>query len=231
MAVQASISMKLDSILRISALVFLVGVLAPGCKKGPTTVTPLNKSGTGMVGDGGMRPEDPFGPGSGSSLAGGTLPQLDPISDTGWTPAGGEGISGLGDGGPIALTSDEIWGGKYVMDKDYFRGNTVYFDFDRFTIPASERVKVEEVALYLQNDADKSVLVEGHCDERGTEEYNRSLGEKRALALREFLINLGVQDHRIHTISYGEDMPAVEGFDESAYSKNRRGVFVLLKPR
>lgn len=223
--------MKLDSLLRISALVLLVGVLTPGCKKSPTTVTPLNKTGTGMVGGGGARPEDPFGPGPDANLTGGVLPQVPAISDTGWTPVGTDGGAGLADGSPIALASEEIWGGKYIMDKDYFRGNTVYFDFDRFTIPASERVKVEEVALYLQNDADKSVLIEGHCDERGTEEYNRSLGEKRALALREFLINLGVQDHRIHTISYGEDMPAVEGFDESAYSKNRRGVFVLLKPR
>ena len=75
-----------------------------------------------------------------------------------------------------------------------------------------------------------AVQVEGHCDERGTEEYNRALGERRALAAREALIGLGIASDRVDTISYGEDKPAVPGHNESAWSKNRRGAFVLLTP-
>ena len=74
-----------------------------------------------------------------------------------------------------------------------------------------------------------TVEIEGHCDVRGTEEYNRSLGERRALALREELIRLGIEASRVDTISYGEDRPAVAGNDEAAYRKNRRAEFVLEK--
>ena len=71
----------------------------------------------------------------------------------------------------------------------------------------------------------------GHCDERGTEQYNLSLGERRALAVREYLVTAGIQPDRAFTISYGESRPAVPGHNEAAWSKNRRGVFVLLTPK
>ena len=79
------------------------------------------------------------------------------------------------------------------------------------------------------NTAD-AVRVEGNCDERGTEEYNRALGERRALALREELVRLGVDPSRVDTVSYGEDKPVDPGHDESAWRKNRRGDFILLSP-
>lgn len=120
---------------------------------------------------------------------------------------------------------------NYTKDPDFFKANTVYFEFDRSTIKASERVKVEEVALYLKTQTGVKLMVEGHCDERGTEEYNRALGERRALSLREYLVNLGISPERVYTISYGEDQPAVPGHNEAAWAKNRRGVFVLLKPK
>jgi peptidoglycan-associated lipoprotein len=72
--------------------------------------------------------------------------------------------------------------------------------------------------------------VEGNCDERGTEEYNRSLGERRALALRESLISLGIEATRVDTISYGEDKPVATGHDEAAWKQNRRGDFIQLTP-
>ena len=117
-------------------------------------------------------------------------------------------------------------------DREAFRNETVYFDFDRFAVKASEAGKLEKIADYFkqkQNSANK-LRVEGNCDERGTEEYNRSLGERRALSTREFLIKLGVGADRITTISYGEDKPADLGHDEAAWAKNRRAEFVLLKP-
>jgi peptidoglycan-associated lipoprotein len=75
------------------------------------------------------------------------------------------------------------------------------------------------------------LLIEGHCDERGTEEYNRALGERRALALREALAKAGVSPDRIRTISYGKDRPVNPGHDESAWAQNRRGEFILLHPK
>ncbi|MBI3192593.1 MAG: OmpA family protein, partial [Pedosphaera parvula] len=135
--------------------------------------------------------------------------------------------------GPIetAKGMEDLFEGKYIKDASFFGPNTVYFDFDRSTVRAGERVKVEEVALYLKGDGNVKLLVEGHCDERGTEEYNRALGERRALSLREYLVNLGIGPGRIYTISYGEDQPAVPGHSEAAWAKNRRGSFVLLKPK
>lgn len=118
-----------------------------------------------------------------------------------------------------------------LMDPKFFEKETVYFDFDRFSVKPSETAKVEKVANYLKQNQNYKVKVDGHCDERGTEEYNRSLGERRALAVREHLVRLGVAADRIRTVSYGEDMPADPGHDEAAWAKNRRAEFVLLKPK
>ena len=118
-----------------------------------------------------------------------------------------------------------------VPNPDKFKANTAYFDYDRHVVRPSERVKIEEVAAYLKGALDNKLMIDGHCDERGTEEYNRSLGERRALALREYLMKLGVGGDRVFTRTYGEDRPAVEGHDEAAWSKNRRGEFILLTPK
>ena len=91
--------------------------------------------------------------------------------------------------------------------------------------------KVGAVASALAQSPQNKVLIEGHCDERGTEEYNRALGERRALSVRDRLVELGVGADRIRTMSLGEDRPADPGFSEDAYQANRRGEFVLLKPK
>jgi len=115
-------------------------------------------------------------------------------------------------------------------DTNFFKANAVYFDFDRSTIKSSERSKIEAVANHLKSDPTHKVKVEGHCDERGTEGYNISLGEERALAVRTYLMNLGIAADRIGTISFGEALPALDGHTEAAWSKNRRGEFILLLP-
>ncbi|MCD6050990.1 MAG: peptidoglycan-associated lipoprotein, partial [Verrucomicrobia bacterium] len=120
---------------------------------------------------------------------------------------------------------------KWDENPAFFKANTVYFDYDRAAVRAGERVRVEEVAAYLKGKPGHMVKIEGHCDERGTEEYNRALGERRALAVREYLVNLGIQPERVHTISFGEDRPAEIGSSEGAWAKNRRGEFILLTPR
>lgn len=120
---------------------------------------------------------------------------------------------------------------KYWLDSDALKSDTVFFEFDRSDIRSAEAVKIEEVALFLAARTTAAVLVDGHCDERGTEEYNRALGENRALSIREHLVKLGIQPHRIYTRSFGEDLPAEFGQNESSHAKNRRGEFALLIPR
>jgi len=107
----------------------------------------------------------------------------------------------------------------------------VHFTYVWSVVRKSEKANVQSVADALGRDASTKLLIEGHCDERGTEEYNRSLGERRALALRQALAKIGVDPSRIRTISYGKDKPVDPGHDESAWAKNRRGDFVLLHPR
>lgn len=118
-----------------------------------------------------------------------------------------------------------------MPDREFFKAQIVYFDFDRSTIKDSEKSKLDFVAKYLKENSETKIQVEGHCDERGTEEYNRALGERRALAAREYLINAGVSGTRIYTISYGEDKPADPGHNEAAWAKNRRCEFVLYRPK
>ena len=121
-------------------------------------------------------------------------------------------------------TQHEGW----IEDAQALKTDTVYFDFDSSVLKAAERPKVSAVADYLKANSAAAVKVEGNCDERGTEEYNRSLGERRALAVREELIRLGVDPTRADTISYGKDKPAIPGHDESAWKQNRRDDFIVL---
>ena len=116
-------------------------------------------------------------------------------------------------------------------DRAALASYTVHFAYDSAAVRKGEKANVQAVADALGRDASTKLLIEGHCDERGTEEYNRSLGERRALALRQALAKIGVDPSRIRTISYGKDKPADPGHDESAWSKNRRGEFVLLHPK
>ena len=119
---------------------------------------------------------------------------------------------------------------NYTKDPGALAANTVHFKFDSAVVQEQEQANIATVAQALA-DQNLKLLIEGHCDERGTEEYNRSLGERRALALREALDKAKVDPMRIKTISYGKDQPADPGHDEAAWSKNRRGVFILLHPK
>lgn len=105
---------------------------------------------------------------------------------------------------------------------------TVYFDFDKSDIRADAAATLEENAAKIkQIPAQQNCIIRiaGHCDERGTQEYNLALGERRALAVREYLIKLGCAGDRLITVSYGEEQPAQEGHDESAWKWNRRAEF------
>jgi peptidoglycan-associated lipoprotein len=135
----------------------------------------------------------------------------------------------VAEGTPIALTDPEVRK-LWPRDRSIFKKDTVYFDYDSTVIKTGEKSKVAAVADYLKAHPGNAVEIEGHCDERGTEEYNRALGERRALALREELARNGVDPMKIDTTSYGKDRPAIPGHDELAHKKNRRGEFLLETP-
>jgi peptidoglycan-associated lipoprotein len=130
-------------------------------------------------------------------------------------------------GGGIPLSTDTYNGMK--QDRAALAAYTIHFAYDSAAIRKSEQASLQSVASALGADSTTKLLVEGNCDERGTEEYNRSLGERRALAAREALAKDGVDPTRVFTRSYGKDKPTDTGHDESAWSKNRRDDFVLLR--
>ena len=176
---------------------------ASGCRKKPGYLTPLPGSTPATVGEAG--PGGALGTGSTTGMesepAGFGIPSNPAGSHDGWNE-----------------------------DPSALKAHTVYFDFDSSAIKSSESSKVAAVADFLKGNTSAAVRVDGHCDERGTEEYNRALGERRALAVREELVRLGIVPGRVDTRSYGEDRPAVPGQDEGAYRLNRRGEFTVLTP-
>ena len=105
----------------------------------------------------------------------------------------------------------------------------VYFGFDSTVVPQGELGKIDAVAQHLTSRTDRVVVVEGNCDERGSNEYNMSLGENRAIIVRNYLVQNGIAADRIQTRSYGEEKPAVDGHDEGAWSRNRRGEFAIFQ--
>ena len=119
---------------------------------------------------------------------------------------------------------------NWVENRDVLKDYAVHFAYDSSIVRAADKSKLASVADYLKANPAAAVRVEGNCDERGTEEYNRSLGERRALAGREELFHLGIESGRVDTLSYGEDKPANTGHNENAWKENRRDDFVVLTP-
>jgi peptidoglycan-associated lipoprotein len=105
----------------------------------------------------------------------------------------------------------------------------IHFDFDRYEIRPGDAKILDEIASRLKANAAVLLLIEGHCDERGTNEYNLALGERRAVATRDYLVALGVAASRISTISYGEERPVCVERGEACWARNRRAHF-LVKP-
>lgn len=133
---------------------------------------------------------------------------------------GAEGADGANSGLTLELNGDS--------DSNTAGGlQTVYFDFNSSNLDSTTKQKLEENAEYLKSNPSVDVQIEGHADERGGRQYNLALGERRAKAVRDYLVALGVDSSRISTISYGSERPVAEGHDESAWSKNRRANFVV----
>ena len=188
-------------------LAALVVTLSVGCKHGPKNITQIPGGSSNVTGNGSLLDTTPGGRVSG----------------------GGDVVTVDGDGNIGLAGLDEFE--NMLMDREAFSAQTVYFGFDRSEIEPGDADKVDAVAEALTGSPQHKILVEGHCDERGTEEYNRALGERRALSIRDILVERGISADRIRTMTLGEDRPADPSLTESAYRLNRRGEFVLLTPK
>ena len=150
-------------------------------------------------------------------------------SGAGADSAEGRNLSNEGlDNGSLSSMSEGKFEDMYTRctDVDFA---PVYFGFDSTVIPQGELGKIDEVVRHLNEKADRVTVVEGNCDERGSNEYNMTLGEQRAVIIRNYLVQSGISADRIQTRSYGEEKPAVDGHDESAWSRNRRGEFAIFQ--
>lgn len=204
--------MKLNRLSSVLTLGLAVTCLvATGCKKKPGYMTDLPAKNPASRTAGG-----PTAPPPGRPL---------PLGDE----TGGTEVRPLNPDDPIPPTARGKYEG-WIEDATVFAADSVHFAFDSATVRNNDRANLENVATYLKAHAVNAVRVEGNCDKRGTEEYNRALGERRALAAREELVRLGIAPDRIETISYGEDRPADPAENEAAYAKNRRADFILLSP-
>lgn len=105
----------------------------------------------------------------------------------------------------------------------------VLFDFDSYAISNTELPKIEGVSVYMKQERGVKMVVEGHCDERGTVDYNLALGQKRAESVKSYLIKFGIEPSRVRTISYGKELPLEAGKTEEAWAKNRRAHFTIDK--
>lgn len=141
--------------------------------------------------------------------------------------SGGSGVEGdYVSGTPLP---DRQEGASFLgANVDRARFSPVYFGFDSASVSSSERGKIDEVAAFLRGGSN-TVIVAGFTDERGTPEYNRTLGEQRALAVREALIRAGANSQRVQTVSFGAEMPADPSSNEAAWAKNRRGEFGVVR--
>jgi peptidoglycan-associated lipoprotein len=196
--------MKTMKLIYPLALALIVTLASTGCKHSPGKTTTLPGSKPGLVGD-------PYNPP--------TLPPGNPIN-----PEFDPNIHGIPAADPSLFEN-------MIEDRPALAAYTIHFAFDSSAIKSSEQSNLQAVAAALKSDTSAKLLIEGNTDERGTEEYNRALGERRALAAREALAKDGIDPSRIRTISFGKDKPVDPANNEAAWAKNRRADFVLLHPK
>lgn len=125
------------------------------------------------------------------------------------------------------LSEEEARRLKEAAEKARFESEDIYFEFDQYILSDTAKQNLNKKAKWLQTFPSAKALIEGHCDERGSAEYNLALGQKRADAAMKYLVSLGINANRISTISYGKEKPLDPGHTEAAWAKNRRAHFVL----
>jgi peptidoglycan-associated lipoprotein len=193
----------------------------PGSGAGPTVA---GGAGSGAGGPGGGA----GGPGAGSGMIGsgpGGAGATGTSAAAGGAGAGGSGAGGPGAAGATGTTIPSLPSPKEFAEVSALRD--VYFEFDQFEIRAGDKPILDENAKWLKSNQSALLLIEGHCDERGTNEYNLALGERRAKATRDYLVSAGIDAGRITVISYGEERPTCTEKDDACWAKNRRAHFLV----
>ncbi len=194
--------MRATSTLRLAlTLALAVGLAACGPKRPPAVSSAEAAARAGQA-----RPATDAGTSGGSPLEGG--PDIQPLPD--------EGTRG-----------EELWSGDASPEGGPLAD--VYFGYDSAELTDEARATLEQHARWLQAHPEARVSVEGHCDERGTVEYNLALGEQRAKAAADYLGTLGLPAQRLSTVSYGKERPIESGHDEAAWAKNRRAHFKVSR--
>ena len=211
------------------ALSLLVSaVVLTGCAKRPATTAAAAPAPTGSSGT--------TGAGSGTGTSSGSGSQVQPGTSSGGggttatqpgTSGGGTTSSGVGTGTQSPTSTARPAIRDFAADSNL---GDIYFDFDKYDIRQTDTRTLDGNAQWLKSNPNHLVLIEGHCDERGTNEYNLALGERRAKSTMNYLVSQGVQANRITIISYGEERPACTDKNEQCWAKNRRAHF-LVKPR
>jgi len=212
---------------------FVASVVLTGCPKKPApqagtgpgggagpTVSGGSGSGAGGATAGGAGGAMGSGPGAGGSMGAG--------STAGAGGAGAGGAGGAGAGGAGAATGTTI--PSLPSPKEFVESaalRDVFFDFDKYDVRPADKGTLDENAKWLKSNQSALLLIEGHTDERGTNEYNLALGERRAKATRDYLVSVGIDAGRITVISYGEERPVCTDKTEACWAKNRRAHFLV----
>ena len=189
-----------------------------GC--GPKQVSPYTPTGNNMPEgsalDGGMgNITEEMGTGSGQ--------------DGGLGAGGSEGLDATGGSGSNLSFAGDNQSDAYKREhgRSSPEMRPIYFEFDQSSIRSDQIPSMEHNGSYLKSNPSRSVLVEGNTDDRGTNEYNLALGERRAVAARNYLVEFGIEESRIRTVSYGEERPLFTGQSEDEFAHNRRDDFIL----
>jgi peptidoglycan-associated lipoprotein len=190
------------------ASLLILGVVLAGCAKRPATTQAAAPAPTGAA----------------ATTPGGGAAQMQPSSGGTGGPSGG-GTAGGGTTAAPSTTRPAV--SEFVAVADL---KDIHFDFDKYDIRPADAKMLDGNASWLKSNPNHLVLIEGHCDERGTNEYNLALGERRAKSTMNYLVSQGVQASRITIISYGEERPACSQKNEECWAQNRRAHF-LVKAR
>jgi len=128
-----------------------------------------------------------------------------------------------------AVESQRVESGPVAVHETVAGLETIHYAYNDFTLDERARITLEQNAVFMRKNPALKVIIEGHCDERGSDEYNLALGERRAAAARNYLVSLGIGNDRLSIISYGEELPLVAEANEAAWAKNRRAEFKAVR--
>jgi peptidoglycan-associated lipoprotein len=213
------VKIKTLNTILLSALISSALLLGSGCSKKAIEPPPTSPDGSSLSGGTDIN----YPPAETSGYSESSLTSTGNLDDTGSAQPGEEK-------GNLSVNKEEVESSDGYK-KEHGRSSEglspVYFDFDQAGIRPDMADKIANNALFLKQIPGSSVVIEGNCDERGTNEYNLALGERRALNAKEYLIDLGVETGRIRTIGYGEERPLFIDKDEFSYAQNRRADFLL----